>query len=102
MASGPTGGNELKVGTVVVALIALKEKAVGGAVGIEALDKGLGITDNVLGLADDVKTFAHQLVEERDAVRAAHPDVVRVENDLLDVMSSGAKLASDMRRLVGT
>jgi hypothetical protein len=54
----------IKIGFVVVALIALKEKAVGAAVGIEALEKGLGITDKVLGLADDVKTFAHQLVQE--------------------------------------
>jgi hypothetical protein len=92
----------LKLGGIAFAIAVLKEKAVAAGFGIEVADKAFSASNSLMGLVDDVKTFARQLGEERGAAKAAHPDVVRVGNDLLELMSSGAKLASDMRRLAGT
>ena len=92
----------LKLGGIAFAIAVLKEKAVAAGFGIEVAEKAFSASNSLMGLVDDVKTFARQLNEERGAANAAHPDVVRVENDLLELMSSGAKLASDMRRLAGT
>ena len=92
----------LKLAAIVGSLLALKEKAAAGVIGIEIAEKALNAGDKTFGLVDDVKTFVRQLKEEQAAAKAAHPDVVRLENDLVEMVESGAKLAVDLRKLGGT
>ncbi|HEY2368465.1 MAG TPA: hypothetical protein VGH87_18840 [Polyangiaceae bacterium] len=91
-----------KIATITVTIVALKEKGLAGLFAAEGIMKALSAGDKVFGLVDDCKTFAKQIMDEHVAAKAAHPDVVRVEQDLIDVMAAGVKLHADLRKLAGT
>ena len=90
-----------KIAAVTFAILLLREKGAAALATIEGMSRATSAGSQILSLLGDFKTFAHQLGEEHEAAKAAHPDVVRCEHDLIDVMAAGAKLAIDMRKLGG-
>ena len=91
-----------KLAAVALTIALFKEKGAALLLSTDGMLKLVSGGDKMFGLVGDCKTFARQLGEEHAAARAAHPDVVRIEHDLAELTSAGAKLAVDLRKLGGT
>jgi len=91
-----------KLAAVALTVALFKEKGAALLLSTDGMLKIVSGSDKMFGLVGDCKTFARQLGEEHAAAKAAHPDVVRIERDLAEVTSAGAKLAVDLRKLGGS
>jgi len=92
----------LKLALMIVTLALFKEKGAAVLLSAEGVLKMITSGEKLVGLVGDCQTLAKQIGEEHVAAKAAHPDVVRIERDLLDAAASGAKLSEDLRALGGT
>ncbi len=82
---------QARIEVAVLVVAALKDK------GIAALFSVPSAMTSLISAIDDIKALPQQVRDAFDAAHAAHPDVVRVEHDAVDLASTAAKLALDLK-----